>query len=78
MGKENKTLDKHGNGNDFITDISFPLFQDLYGSYVQMNDRFETVHIWSKELAIKNKGRWTPMLISKKKFDQEKQHSWNN
>jgi len=64
--------------NEVLADVSFPLFQDLYGSYVQMDDRFETVHIWSKELAIKNKGRCTPMLISKKKFDQEKQHSWNN
>ena len=64
--------------NEVLADVSFPLFQDLYGSYVQMDDRFETVHIWSKELALKNKGRWTPMLISKKKFDQEKQHSWNN
>ena len=41
--------------NEVLADVSFPLFQDLYGSYVQMDDRFETVHIWSKELAIKNK-----------------------
>lgn len=49
------------------------LFEDLYGDYVQMNDRFESVHIWSKELAIKNKGRWTPILVSKLKYDREKQ-----
>lgn len=64
--------------NEVLANVSFPLFQDLYGSYVQMDDRFETVHIWTKELAVKNKGRWIPKLISKKKFDQEKQHSWNN
>ena len=78
MSKENKTSDKQQNGNAFIADVSFPLFQDLDGSYVQMNDRFETVHIWNMELAIKNEGRWQPKLISKKKYDQEKQHSWNN
>ena len=78
MSKENEPLRKHTNGNDFIADVSFPLFQDLYGSYVQMNDRFESVHIWNKELAIKNRGRWKPKLISKKIYDQEKQHSWNN
>lgn len=78
MSKENKTSDKQQNGNDFIADVSFPLFQDLYGSYVQMDDRFETVYIWNEELAIKNKGRWKPKLISKNVYDQEKQHSWNN
>jgi len=60
------------------TDVSFQLFQELYGSYVQMNDRFESVHIWSEELALKNKGRWTPKLISKDKYEAEKLHSWNN
>lgn len=78
MNKENKPLDKPQNGNDCIADVSFPLFQKLYGSHVQMNDRFETVHIWSEELAMRNKGRWEPKLISKKIYDQEKQHSWNN
>ena len=57
--------------------VSFELFQDLYDSYVQMNDRFETVHIWNKELSLKNKGRWIPILISKQKYDQEKQYAWN-
>ncbi len=64
--------------NEVLADVSFPLFQDLYGSYVQMDDRFETVHIWSEKLAMKNKGRWKPLLISKKLYDQEKKHSWNN
>lgn len=43
-----------------------------------MNDRFETVHIWSEELALKNKGRWTPIAISKETYLKEMQHSWNN
>jgi len=78
MSKENKTSDKQQNGNDFIADVSFPLFQDLYGRYVQMNDRFGTVHIWSEELALRNKGRWIPILISKEKYEAEKLYSWNN
>lgn len=43
-----------------------------------MNDRFGSVHIWSEELALKNKGRWTPLLISKAKYESEKLHPWNN
>lgn len=58
--------------------VSFQLFQELYGSYVQMNDRFETVHIWNEELALRNKGRWTPIPISKAKYEAEKLYSWNN
>lgn len=58
--------------------VSFQLFQELYGSYVQMNDRFESVHIWSEELALRNRGRWTPILISKAKYESEKLHSCNN
>jgi hypothetical protein len=58
--------------------VSFQLFQELYGSYVQMDDRFESVHIWSEELALRNKGRWTPQLISKAKYEAERLHSWNN
>jgi hypothetical protein len=61
-----------------IDAVSFQLFQELYGSYVQMDDRFESVHIWSEELALINKGRWTPLLISKAKYEAEKLHSWNN
>lgn len=64
--------------NEVLSDVSFQLFPDLYGSYVKMDDRFETVHIWTKELAIKNKGRWKPTLISKKIYDQENQEYWNN
>jgi hypothetical protein len=58
--------------------VSFHLFKELYGSYVQMDDRFESVHIWSEELALRNKGRWTPILINKAKYEVEKLHSWNN
>jgi len=61
-----------------IAAVSFQLFQELYGSYVQIDDRFESVHIWSEELALRNKGRWTPILISKAKYEAEKLHSWNN
>lgn len=68
--EQNKALNK--------TDVSFQLFQELYGSFVQMNDRFESVHIWSEQLALRNKGRWTPILISKAKYEAEKLHSWNN
>ena len=50
---------------------NFNLFEELYGSYVQLNDRFESVHIWSKEIALNNRGRWIPILITKEKFDHE-------
>jgi hypothetical protein len=43
-----------------------------------MDDRFETVHIWSEELAMKNEGKWTPKEISKETYDCEKQETWNN
>lgn len=61
-----------------IRDIRFPLFQEFNKKYVQMNDRFESVHIWSEELALRNKGKWTPLLISKAKYESEKLHPWNN
>lgn len=56
----------------------FNLYEDLYGHYVQMNDRFETVHIWNKEVATRNQGRWIPLLITKEKYDSEMKESWNN
>jgi hypothetical protein len=64
--------------NSDLGAVSFQLFQELYGNYVQMDDRFESVHIWSEELDLRNKGRWTPQLISKAKYEAEKLHSWNN
>jgi hypothetical protein len=38
----------------------FEMYSHLYGKPVTMDDRFETKHIWSEELALKNKGRWIP------------------
>ena len=32
----------------------------LYGKYVQMNDRFGSIHVWSEELAVRNEGRFKP------------------
>jgi len=60
-----------------IDEVNYKLFPELYGSHVQMNDRFESVHIWSEELALRNKGRWVPLLISKVTYEAEKLHSWN-
>ena len=70
------TITVHNNCANVL--VRFELFQELYGKYVQMDDRFETVHIWSEELARKNEGKWTSKEISKDKYDCEKQHSWNN
>lgn len=41
-----------------------------YGDYVQMDDRFESVHIWSKELEEKNAGKWNPLKITKEEYDK--------
>lgn len=56
----------------------FPLYSEFYGHFVQMNDRFESVHVWSEALALKNKGRWEPIAITKEVYIKEMQHSWNN
>lgn len=56
-------LERHG----FLPDEEIK-----YGDYVQMNDRLETVHIWSKELEELNAGRWIPMKITKEKYEYEK------
>jgi hypothetical protein len=61
-----------------IHDVSVELYQHLYGKYVQMDDRFESVHIWSEKLAIKNNGRWIPLEISKEEYDKERRQCWNN
>ncbi len=57
---------------------NFNLYEKFYGSYVQMNDRLETVHIWDEIIAIKNAGRWIPQLITKLEYDKQKQYNWNN
>lgn len=36
---------------------TIPLYAKLYGNYVQMNDRFNSVHIWTYDLAVRNGGR---------------------
>jgi len=48
-----------------------------YGDYIQLDDRFESVHIWSKEIEEKINGRWTPYKISKEQYDKEMQEYWN-
>lgn len=78
MKFENENINEPQTPAFLVGAVSFQLFQELYGSYVQMDDRFESVHIWSEELALRNKGRWTPKLISKSKYEAEKVHSWNN
>lgn len=42
-----------------------------YGDYVQMDDRFESVHIWTKELEALNAGRWTPLKITEEAYHKE-------
>lgn len=61
-----------------MKDSGIEMYEQLNGKHVQVNDRFETVHIWSKELAIKNANRFVPKEISKEKFESEKRYSWNN
>ena len=41
------------------------LHANLNGKLVQMNDRFETVHVWSEQLALDNAGVWTPTQVTK-------------
>lgn len=41
----------------------FEMYKNLYGKSVKMNDRFETEHIWSEELALINKDRWIPKEV---------------
>lgn len=43
-----------------LPDNQIPMYEHLYGKQVSMNDRFESIHIWSEELAIKNNGKWKP------------------
>jgi hypothetical protein len=57
--------------------FDFNLFPELNGKCVQMNDRFESVHLWGEQLAIKNKGKWIPEKISREKYQNEKQKAWN-
>lgn len=52
-------------------------FEQLYDKFVQMDDRFESVHIWNESLAIKNAGRWIPIEITEAEYLKEKEYSWN-
>ena len=47
---------------------AFEMHSHLYGKVVTMDDRFESKHVWSEELALKNKGRWIPQEVIMEKF----------
>lgn len=49
-----------------------------YGDYVRCTDRWETVHIWSKELEDKNNGRFQVYKITKEQYDEEMKQPWNH
>ncbi len=55
---------------------TIPMYENLYGKVVEMNDRFETLVIWSKELAIENNGRWKPFQITKRRHEFSIDYSW--
>ena len=65
-------LEKQGIIADCFIEIN-----ELYGKYVQLNDRFETVHIWCKQLDDKNNGRFIPKEITEEEYLKEIEHSWN-
>jgi hypothetical protein len=46
------------------------MYSHLYGKTVTMDDRFETKHIWSEELSLKNKGRWIPQEEPKQETER--------
>jgi hypothetical protein len=48
----------------------FEMYSHLYGKTVTMDDRFETKHIWSEELSLKNKGRWIPQEEPKQETER--------
>lgn len=50
--------------------LNIPMFEELYGKYVQMNDRFESVHKWNEAIATINSGRWIPIEISKEEYEK--------
>ena len=47
---------------------AFEMYSHLYGKVVTRDDRFESKHIWSEELALKNRGRWIPQEVIMEKF----------
>lgn len=42
-----------------------------YGDFVRMNDRFESIHIWSEDLEKHNNGKWTPKKITEEEYYDE-------
>ena len=42
-----------------------------YGDFVRMNDRIESIHIWSEDLEKFNDGRWTPKKITEDEYYNE-------
>ena len=58
-------------------DNDFSKREHLYGKVVEMNNRGETIHIWSEKEAIKNAGKWTPYQITKAKHLFAFNHFWN-
>lgn len=55
----------------------FEMYPELYGCFVQMDDRFETVHVWSVEVARLNNGKWKPKKITEQQFNIERAYAWN-
>lgn len=54
--------------------MSFSSTKVKYGDYVQINDRFESVHIWSEELEKKCGKKWTPEKITKDYYEHQKNY----
>ena len=50
------------------------MHEHLYGKFVEMNDRTNSVHIWTQELAWQNHitGQWTPIEIDQKAYAKNK------
>ena len=48
----------------------FCVWAEYFGKPVSLNDRFETVLIWSLKDALKNEGRWTPKEISQQAYQK--------
>lgn len=58
-------------------DNEFSKHEHLYGKVVEMNNRGETIHIWSEKEAVKNAGKWTPYQITKAKHKWAFDKFWN-
>ena len=58
-------------------DNDFSKHEHLYSKVVEMNNRGETIHIWSEKEAIENEGKWTPFQITKDKHLWAFDSPWN-